>query len=66
MVFSLNYIMSIPLHTIYKKKGYNLDKLPNTRRYYERAISLPIFVKLSLKDQNKFSNILKKTITIKS
>jgi len=64
--FTQLHYVPIPLHTIYKKKGYNLDKLPNTRRYYERAISLPIFVKLSSKDQNKFINILKKTITIKS
>lgn len=40
------------------KKFINSNKFPVTERYYERAVSLPIFYKLNAKTQKKISNII--------
>ena len=55
----LHYI-PIPLHNSYKKKGYNLKKLPNAKEYYDKAISIPLFTNLSIIKQKKIINEIKK------
>lgn len=57
----------IPLHTQkYFKKKYNLKnlKLVNTERFYEQAISLPLFFDLKKSTILKFCNLLKKYISL--
>ena len=57
----------IPLHTQnYFKKKYNLEnlKLVNTERFYEQAISLPLFFDLKKSTILKFCNLLKKYISL--
>tara|TARA_B100001123_G_C15313632_1_gene1025314 strand:+ start:1761 stop:2951 length:1191 start_codon:yes stop_codon:yes gene_type:complete len=40
------------LHPYYKKKyNYKKDKFPNAMKYYEQALSIPIFVDLKKKEQ---------------
>ena len=57
----LHYI-PIPLHKSFKKKGYNLNELPNTKDYYEKAISIPIFVSLNLSSQKNIIKEIKKIL----
>lgn len=44
----------IPVHTqpYYLKRGFQWGDFPNSEKYYRRAISLPIYPKLSGKDQH--------------
>jgi len=57
----LHYI-PIPLHKTYKNMGYNLKKLPNTREYFKKAISIPIFVNLKYKTQMLIVSEIKKIL----
>jgi UDP-4-amino-4,6-dideoxy-L-N-acetyl-beta-L-altrosamine transaminase len=57
----LHYI-PIPLHNIYKKMRYSLNDLPNAKDYYDKAISIPIFAKLSFDNQNKIISNIKKIL----
>ena len=54
----LHYI-PIPLHNSYKKLGYNLKNLPNAKKYYKKAISIPIFATLKNSTQKKFIKVIK-------
>ena len=58
----LHYI-PIPLHNSYKKLGYNLKNLPNAKRYYKKAISIPIFANLNVSKQKKIIKVIKSIIT---
>ena len=60
-ITQLHYI-PIPMHTIYKNKGYNLKNLSNSKNYFKYAISIPIFVKFSLKYQIRLISIIKKLL----
>lgn len=57
----------IPLHLqpFYKKKfGYKKGDFPITEEYYKRAISLPLFPKMSDKEVKRVIKTLKKTIKL--
>jgi perosamine synthetase len=47
------HYMPIPMHPYYKNLGYTLTNLQNTLNYYFRGLSIPLFPKLSKKDQEK-------------
>lgn len=46
----IHYI-PVPMLDYYRKKGYNMNNLKNAKKYYDQAISIPIYYKLSKKDQ---------------
>ena len=53
-------------HSYYKKKfNLNLNEFPNTEKFYNNVVSLPIYYNLSRLDQNKnykFNKIVFKII----
>lgn len=58
IITQVHYI-PIPLHPLYKKLGYNIKHLNNTKKYYETAISIPIYYNLSKNTQKKIINSIK-------
>jgi len=55
----------IPLHLqpFYRQKfGYKLGDFPNVENYYERAITLPLFPKMTDKDVQSVIRVVKETI----
>ncbi len=47
------HYIPIPLHPYYKKKGYSTKKIPNSLKYYNDALSIPIHYNLKIKDLKK-------------
>lgn len=65
----------IPLHfqPFYNKMGYNKGDFPNAERYYERAVTLPLFPKMTdeeveyvIETTNKIINKYKKNMSEKT
>ena len=54
----LHYI-PVPEHKIYKSMGYSLNNLPNSKKYYDTAISIPIYYNLTIKNQMYIVSVLK-------
>jgi perosamine synthetase len=51
------------LHPLYQREfGYKKGDYPKAERYYERAITLPIFPKMSQEDAEDVIKAVKKTI----
>ena len=48
------------LHPYFKKFKFNKNNLKNSENYIEEALSLPIYPKMSFKEQSKVINTLKK------
>ena len=46
------HYIPIPIHPFYRQKGYDLQKLPITRNYYDMCLSLPIHYNLTNKQVN--------------
>ncbi len=57
----IHYI-PIPMHPYYSSMGYNMKKLSNAFKYYEKALSIPIFYKLTKKNLDKIVNNLRKLV----
>ena len=58
---NLHYI-PIYKHPFYKKLGFQNYKIKNTEKYYKEALTLPLYYSLSLKEQKKVINELKKAL----
>lgn len=41
------HYIPVPLHPYYQSKGFSLNDYPNTKIYYEQALSLPIYYELT-------------------
>ena len=39
--------------------GYSLNNLPNSKKYYDTAISIPIYYNLTIKNQMYIVSVLK-------
>jgi UDP-4-amino-4,6-dideoxy-N-acetyl-beta-L-altrosamine transaminase len=54
----------IPVHThpYYLKMGFKKGDFPNSEKFYEKAISLPLYPNLKKKDQDFIINILRKNV----
>ena len=59
---NLHYI-PIPMHPFYKKLGFNEKDFPNSLEYYQKAISIPLYPKLSENEQSYVVETLKKVLT---
>ena len=57
----IHYI-PIPMHPYYSSMGFNMKNLSNSFKYYEKALSIPIFYQLSKKNLKKIVNNLKKLV----
>jgi len=40
------------MHPFYEKLGYRLQDYPETEKYYNEALTLPIYYSLSVEDQD--------------
>ena len=58
---NLHYI-PIYKHPFYKKLGFQNYKIKNTEKYYKEALTLPLYYSLSLKEQKKIINELKRAL----
>ena len=56
------HYIPIPLHPFYKKFKIRLNKLSNSLKYYEQALSIPIFYNLKSTNQKKIVKSIKKII----
>jgi UDP-4-amino-4,6-dideoxy-N-acetyl-beta-L-altrosamine transaminase len=54
----------IPIHTqpYYQQFGFQEGDFPNAEAYYDRAISIPLFHAMTLKQQNEVYRVLKKVL----
>jgi dTDP-4-amino-4,6-dideoxygalactose transaminase len=58
---SLHYI-PVHLHPYYQKFGFKEGSFERAEFYYDRAISLPLFHTMSLEQQDKVVNTLRKIL----
>ena len=58
------HYLPVPMHPIYRLSGARLDQVPNSMKYYNECISIPIYYSLSDEDQEyvitRINNILLK------
>ncbi len=59
-IFVNLHYLPVHLHPFYKKFGFKKGDFPNSEDYGNTAISIPIYPDLSLKNQNKVINLIKK------
>ncbi len=54
----------IPVHTqpYYQHMGFLADSFPNAMRYYEEAISIPLFQTMTIEQQNQVVAVLEKVL----
>ena len=41
------HYIPVPMHPYYQSKGFSINDYPNTKSYYEEALSLPIYYGLT-------------------
>ena len=58
---NLHYI-PIHLHPYYQNFGFKKGDFPNSEDYYSKAISIPLFSSMTLEEQDKVVNMLRKTL----
>jgi dTDP-4-amino-4,6-dideoxygalactose transaminase len=54
-ITQVHYI-PVPLHPYYARLGYTLERLPETARYYEECLSIPLHAALTDAQQREFIN----------
>lgn len=55
----------IPIHTqpYYRRLGFKLGDFPNSERYYSRAISIPLFPRMSETQQDRVVNVISSVLS---
>ena len=56
------HYIPVPSHPYFKSKNYSKANLPNSYKYYEGALSIPLYYDLSKKQQSHVINQVKKLI----
>lgn len=56
------HFVPLPMFTAYKKLGYNISDYPDTYNTYKNLITLPLHLKLSLKDVDRVAFHIKKFV----
>ena len=46
------HYIPVPMHPYYKKLGYKMINLKNSKEYYDCALSLPLYYDLNFKQQD--------------
>lgn len=55
IITQVHYI-PVPIHTFYKNKGYDMNELEESKKYYESCLSIPMYYDLSFKQQEYVIN----------
>jgi UDP-4-amino-4,6-dideoxy-N-acetyl-beta-L-altrosamine transaminase len=63
-IFTQVHYIPIPMHPYFKKLGYNIKNFPNAQKYYQEALSIPVFHNLKNSSQIKIIKIIKKFLSI--
>ena len=50
------HYMPVPLHPYYRKLGFDEKSIPNAMKYYEEALSIPLFFELTEYEQELVIN----------
>ena len=58
---NLHYI-PVHLQPYYRKLGFKKGNFPEAEKYYEEALSIPIYPNLKFKLQKQVADIIKKTL----
>jgi len=58
------HYLPVPLHPYYKNLGFRIENYPESLKYYQEALSLPLYPDLAEKDVIKIANVLKYTIGV--
>lgn len=53
------HYIPVPMQPYYEKLGYNMDDYPVTEKYYNKALSIPLYYQLSEVEQNMVVDELK-------
>ena len=61
-IISQVHYIPITSHPYYQKKKYNTNDYPEASKYYNEALSLPIYYSLSDEEQNYVVNTIKDII----
>ncbi|MBN2144312.1 MAG: DegT/DnrJ/EryC1/StrS family aminotransferase [Candidatus Aureabacteria bacterium] len=56
------HFIPLPMHTAYKNLGFDIRDFPRSFSVYQNLVSLPLHLKLSLKDVDRVSEAVKKGI----
>ena len=59
IITQVHYI-PVVMHPYYKKKGYDINKYPQAKNYYDECLSIPCFYKLSANSQTKVIKLIQK------
>ncbi len=56
------HYIPVPMQPYYRNLGFSMDRFPEAKKYYEEAITLPLYPGLEDKDVHRVVDILKKII----
>jgi perosamine synthetase len=56
------HYIPVPCHPYYKNLGYDIKNYPNAYKFYDQALSIPLFYDLTDKQQKKVIDVIKKII----
>ena len=57
------HYIPIPMHPFFSNRGHKVSDYPNAKKYYDEALSIPLFYSLLKEDQLNFLSILKDQLT---
>lgn len=56
------HYIPIPMHPLYENLGFTTRNIPNSLKYYDEALSIPIYYDLTFKEQKKIIKIIKEIL----
>lgn len=57
------HYIPVPMHPYYRRLGYSMEGLPQSRAYYESAISLPLHQSMSERDVDRVVGVIRAFFT---
>ena len=51
-IFTQVHYIPVPTHPYYQKLGYKPDEYPNAQKYYQEALSIPLYYNLTNEQQD--------------
>ena len=62
-IFTQVHYMPVTSHPYYQNLGYKTSDYKETEKYYEEAISIPLFFSLTQEEQNRVIGLITKLLT---
>lgn len=62
-IISQVHYIPVPLQIYYKKLGYDMKNLKNSKNYYEQCVSIPLYYDLKFEEQNYIVESIKDLLT---